>query len=47
MDTDVVSKVYQLRLLRNQVSHAIGNATREDAKLALETVIAILQSGKS
>ena len=46
MSTDIVSKMYQLRLLRNQVSHAIGNATMEDAKLALETVIAILQSGK-
>lgn len=47
MDTDVISRMYQLRLLRNQVSHTIGNATREDAKLALETVIAILQSGQS
>ncbi len=46
MSTDIVSKMYQLRLLRNQVSHAIDSTTREDAKLALETVIAILQSGQ-
>jgi hypothetical protein len=47
MSTDVVSKLYQLRLLRNQVSHTMGSATKEDAKLALETVITILQSGQS
>ncbi len=45
MSTDIVAKMYELRLLRNQVSHAIGTATREDAKLALETVIAIMQIG--
>jgi len=46
MSTDIVSKLYQLRLLRNQVSHTMGSATKEDAKLALGTVITILQSGQ-
>lgn len=46
MSTDIISKIYQLRLLRNQVSHTIGSATKEDAKLALETVITILESGE-
>lgn len=46
MSTDLVSKLYQLRLLRNQVSHTIGSATKEDAKFALETIITILQSGQ-
>jgi len=47
MSSDIISKVYQLRLLRNQVIHAMGSATKEDAKLALETVIAIIQTGQS
>lgn len=46
ISSDMVSKLYQLRLLRNQISHSIGNATKEDAKVALETVAAIMQSWK-
>lgn len=47
ISSDIVSKLFQLRILRNQVSHSMGNATKEDAKLALETVANILQGGKS
>lgn len=46
ISSDIVSKLYQLRLLRNQVSHSMGNATKEDAKIALETIATILQSGR-